>query len=136
MEILISTSTSKPIYEQITSQIKAQIMSGALQPGRRSPHARAGQVHPRQRPSRCKRPTRTCKGTASSKRRVGRGTFVAPLNRDFYQEEQQRQAEEHLLRAADIGPHERDSAGDAPQNSDDVLSGRRMNMEATLQVST
>ena len=33
MEILISTSTSKPIYEQITSQIKAQIMSGALQPG-------------------------------------------------------------------------------------------------------
>ena len=41
MEILISTSTSKPIYEQITSQIKAQIMSGALQPGEALPSMRA-----------------------------------------------------------------------------------------------
>ena len=40
MEILISTSTSKPIYEQITSQIKAQIMSVALQPGEALPSMR------------------------------------------------------------------------------------------------
>ena len=30
MEIIISSNTSKPIYEQITSQIKALIMSGEL----------------------------------------------------------------------------------------------------------
>ena len=41
MDILISSSSSKPIYEQITSQIKAQIMSGALQPGEALPSMRA-----------------------------------------------------------------------------------------------
>ncbi len=30
MEIIISNNTDKPIYEQITSQIKAMIMSGYL----------------------------------------------------------------------------------------------------------
>ena len=34
---------------------------------------------------------------------VGRGSFVSAQNKDFYQEEQQRQAEEHLQQAADIG---------------------------------
>ena len=33
MEIIISSNTSKPIYEQITSQMKAMIMSGGLQTG-------------------------------------------------------------------------------------------------------
>ena len=33
---------------------------------------------------------------------VGRGSFVAAQNKDFYQEEQQRLAEEHLEAAADI----------------------------------
>ncbi len=34
---------------------------------------------------------------------VGRGSFVSAQNKDFYQEEQQRLAEEHLQEAADIG---------------------------------
>lgn len=33
MEIIISNSSKKPIYEQITSQIKNLIMNGALQEG-------------------------------------------------------------------------------------------------------
>lgn len=33
---------------------------------------------------------------------VGRGSFVSAQNKDFFQEEQQRQAEEHLQQAADI----------------------------------
>ncbi len=35
MEIIISNNANKPIYEQITSQIKAMIMSGELQAGKR-----------------------------------------------------------------------------------------------------
>lgn len=31
MEIIISNNANKPIYEQITTQIKAMIMSGELQ---------------------------------------------------------------------------------------------------------
>jgi len=34
---------------------------------------------------------------------VGRGSFVSAQNKDFYQEEQQRRAEEHLQIAAEIG---------------------------------
>ena len=41
MEIIISSNTSKPIYEQITSQIKAQIMSGTLKTGEPIPSMRA-----------------------------------------------------------------------------------------------
>ena len=41
MEIVISSNTSKPIYEQITSQIKALIMSGELQTGDPIPSMRA-----------------------------------------------------------------------------------------------
>ena len=34
---------------------------------------------------------------------VGRGSFVSTQNKEFYQEEQQRIAEEHLQAAAEIG---------------------------------
>lgn len=37
MEIIISNNANKPIYEQITSQIKAMIMSGELQAGEAIP---------------------------------------------------------------------------------------------------
>ena len=41
MEIIISSNTSKPIYEQITSQIKAMIMSGELRAGDPIPSMRS-----------------------------------------------------------------------------------------------
>lgn len=41
MEIVISSNTSKPIYEQITSQMKAMIMSGELQTGDPIPSMRS-----------------------------------------------------------------------------------------------
>ena len=41
MEIIISSNNSKPIYEQITSQIKAKIMSGELAAGQPIPSMRA-----------------------------------------------------------------------------------------------
>ena len=41
VEIIISSNTSKPIYEQITSQIKAMIMSGELKTGDPIPSMRA-----------------------------------------------------------------------------------------------
>ena len=41
MEIIISNSTSKPIYEQITSQIKQMIMFGELKSGESIPSMRS-----------------------------------------------------------------------------------------------
>ena len=40
MEIIISNNANKPIYEQITSQIKSMIMSGELKPGEAIPSMR------------------------------------------------------------------------------------------------
>ena len=41
MEIVISNNADKPIYEQITSQIKAMIMSEELKSGESIPSMRA-----------------------------------------------------------------------------------------------
>lgn len=41
MDIIISNSNGKPIYEQISSQVRAQILSGALEAGERLPSIRA-----------------------------------------------------------------------------------------------
>ena len=41
MDIIISSNTSKPIYEQITMQIKAMIMNGELQTGAPLPSMRS-----------------------------------------------------------------------------------------------
>ena len=40
MEILLSNSSDEPIYEQITSQIKAMIMKGSLKSGDTLPSMR------------------------------------------------------------------------------------------------
>ncbi len=40
MDIIISNSSGKPIYEQITGQIKNMIMSGELKPGDALPSMR------------------------------------------------------------------------------------------------
>ncbi len=41
MDIILSNSSDKPIYEQIASQVKAQILSGALTAGAKLPSIRA-----------------------------------------------------------------------------------------------
>lgn len=41
MDIILSNSSDKPIYEQIASQVKAQILSGALASGAKLPSIRA-----------------------------------------------------------------------------------------------
>ena len=40
MDIIISNSSGKPIYEQITSQIKSMILNGTLQEGEALPSMR------------------------------------------------------------------------------------------------
>ena len=41
MEIVVSNKASRPLYEQIVSQIKTQIMSGELKAGEALPSIRA-----------------------------------------------------------------------------------------------
>ena len=102
MEIIISSNTSKPIYEQITSQIKAMIMSGELITGDPIPSMRslAKTIHVSVITVQKAYEDLTRDGFIETT--VGRGSFVAAQNKDFIQEEQQKRVEEHLIIAADI----------------------------------
>ena len=102
MEIIISSNTSKPIYEQITSQIKAMIMSGVLQTGDPIPSMRALAKSLHVSVITVQRAYEDLQRTGFIETTVGRGSFVAAQNKNFYQEELQRQAEKHLQKAANI----------------------------------
>ena len=102
MEIIISSNTSKPIYEQITSQMKAMIMSGGLQTGDPIPSMRALAKSLHISVITVQKAYEYLHRDGFIETTVGRGSFVSAQNKDFFQEEQQRRAEEHLQEAADI----------------------------------
>jgi GntR family transcriptional regulator len=103
LEIIISTNTSKPIYEQITTQIKALIMNGELQTGNPIPSMRALAKSLHVSVITVQKAYEDLQRDGFIETTVGRGSFVSAQNRDFIQEEQQRKAEEHLQEAAEIG---------------------------------
>ena len=102
MEIIISNSSSKPIYEQITSQIKLQIIDGTLQAGEVIPSIRSLAKSLHISVITVQRAYEELQRDGFIETTVGRGSFVSSRNQSFYQEEQQRQAEEYLLKAAEI----------------------------------
>lgn len=103
MEIIISNNANKPIYEQITSQIKAMIMSGELQPGEAIPSMRALAKSIHVSVITVQKAYEDLQRDGFIDTSVGRGSFVSAQNKEFYQEEQQKIAEEHLQAAAEIG---------------------------------
>lgn len=103
MDIIISNNANKPIYEQITSQIKAMIMSGELQAGDAIPSMRALAKSIHVSVITVQKAYEELQRDGFIETTVGRGSFVAAQNKAFYQEAQQRIAEEHLKIAADIG---------------------------------
>lgn len=102
MEIIISNNADKPIYEQITSQMKEMIMSGELQEGDSIPSMRALAKSIRVSVITVQKAYEDLQRDGFIETIVGRGSFVAMVNKDLYQEEQQRRAEEHLQKAAEI----------------------------------
>ena len=118
MEIIISSNTGKPIYEQITSQIKAMIMSGELKTGDPIPSMRALAKSIHVSVITVQKAYEDLQRDGFIETTVGRGSFVAARNKEFYQEEQQRRAEEHLQAAADIAR----ASGIALQTLVDVLT--------------
>ena len=103
VDIIISSNTNMPIYEQITSQIKAMIMSGTLHTGDPIPSMRALAKSLHVSVITVQKAYEDLQRDGFIETTVGRGSFVSARNRDFYQEERQRQAEAHLEAAAGIG---------------------------------
>ena len=102
MEIIISSNKGQPIYEQITSQIKAKVMSGELQTGDSIPSMRALAKSIHVSVTSVQKAYEDLQRDGFIETTVGRGSFITANNKDFYQEERQRQMEEHLQEAAEI----------------------------------
>ena len=103
MEIIISNNTSKPIYEQITSQFKQMIMSGELKAGESIPSMRSLAKSLHVSVISVQRAYDDLQKDGFIETAVGRGSFVSSFNKNFVQEEKQREIEEHLQKAVDLG---------------------------------
>lgn len=103
MQILISNNTTKPIYEQITSQIKNAIMSGELKTGDPLPSMRmlAKDLHISVITTQKAYEELQRDGFIESA--AGKGTFVSARNKELMREQQMRVVEKKLQEAADIG---------------------------------
>ena len=102
MEIIISNNSSKPIYEQITTQIKAMIIPGQLQAGEPIPSMRALAKSLHISVITVQKAYEDLQRDGFIETTVGRGSFVSAANRDLFQEEQQRKIEEHLQEAVEM----------------------------------
>lgn len=99
MNILISNSSDKPIYEQITSQMKQMIMSGELEPGSLLPSMRTLAKELRISVITTKRAYEDLERDGFIYTLVGKGSFIAEKNLEFVREEQLRIVEDHLSKA-------------------------------------
>lgn len=103
MDIIISNSGGKPIYEQITGQIKNMIMSGELKPGDALPSMRLLAKELRISVITTKRAYEDLERDGFITTMVGRGSFVAESNMEILKEEQLRIVEQRLQEAVEQG---------------------------------
>ena len=102
MDILISNSSDKPIYEQIASQIKGMIISGELPQGTVLPSMRLLAKDLRISVITTKRAYSDLERDGFIETMTGKGSFVACRNTAFIREENLRRVEEHLQQAVDL----------------------------------
>ena len=102
MDIIISNSSDKPIYEQITSQIKNMIIKGELPEGTALPSMRLLAKELRISVITTKRAYTDLERDGFIETVTGKGSFVAGRNMDLVREAQLRQAEDYLQQAVDV----------------------------------
>ncbi|HJJ16183.1 MAG TPA: GntR family transcriptional regulator [Clostridiaceae bacterium] len=102
MDIIISNSTRKPIYEQITSQIKQMIMTGELKSGESIPSMRSLAKSLHISVITVQRAYEDLQRDGFIETTIGRGSFVSSNNKDFIQEEKQKEIESHLQKAIEL----------------------------------
>lgn len=101
MDIIIQNTSGKPIYEQITAQIKNQILSGALQAGDALPSMRLLAKELRISVITTKRAYEDLEAAGFIVTQPGRGSFVAAQNPALVREEYLKKIEGCLQGAVD-----------------------------------
>jgi GntR family transcriptional regulator len=99
MDIIITNSSGEPIYMQIVTQMKEQIISGRLQEGEALPSMRNLAMQLRISVITTKRAYEELEREGFIESYTGRGSFVRAQSRELLREEQLSQTEE-LLRQA------------------------------------
>lgn len=118
LDIIISNASDRPIYEQISSQMKRLIMEGSLGEGTQLPSMRslANSLHVSVITT--KRAYTDLEAQGFIETVQGKGSFVAGGNREFLREEHRRRIEELLSRAI----VEAQNAGIDPSELPDMLA--------------
>ena len=101
MDIILSNSSGKPIYQQIANQVKEPVCSGALTAGEALPSMRLLAKELRISVITTKRAYEELERDGFLENVPGKGCFVAPQNRELLREAQLRRAEEFLAQAVE-----------------------------------
>lgn len=99
MEIIVSNKASRPLYEQISTQIKGAIMSGELKAGEAIPSVRAMARSLHISILTVQKAYSTLQEDGFIETTAGKGCYVSAQNQDFYLEEQQKKIEEKFVEA-------------------------------------
>ena len=102
MEIFVSNKASRPLYEQISSQIKAAIMSGELKAGEAIPSVRALAKSLHISILTVQKAYAILQEDGFIETTAGKGCYVSAQNQDFYLEEQQKKIEACFTEAIEI----------------------------------
>ena len=117
VDIIISNSSQRPIYEQITSQIKSMILSGALREGDILPSIRLLAKDLRISVITTKRAYEDLERDGFIETVAGKGSYVAGRNTELLREEQLRMAEGFLQKAVELAK----SSGISLQELSEIL---------------
>lgn len=99
MEIVLSNSSDKPIYEQIAAQVRDTVATGELAAGEQLPSIRALAAQLRISAITTKRAYQDLEAQGYVTTIPGKGCFVAEQNLDLLREERLRRVEASLVRA-------------------------------------
>lgn len=102
MDIIISNSSDKPIYEQITNQIKNLILSGKLKEGDALPSMRLLAQELRISVITTKRAYEDLEREGFITTVVGKGSFVKEADTQLVREERLKKIEGFLTRAVEL----------------------------------
>ena len=117
MELIIRNTAGQPIYDQISSQLKAQIIAGTLQPGEALPSIRALAKDLKISVITTKRAYDELEAQGFITTVAGKGCFVAEKNLDLVREQQLKNLEDHLSAAVELSK----SCGVGPEELHDML---------------
>ena len=102
MDIILTNAGGQPIYDQIVSQIKAQILSGKLKEGDALPSLRTLAKDLRISVITTKRAYEELEREGFIVSLTGKGSFVAGKDLEFVREEHLRQIEELMGRIVEL----------------------------------